>query len=259
MASVLYDVKNHVASIILNRPDSFNSFDRDMALGLQDALDNAAKDDHVRAIYLTGNGKAFSAGQDLKYILDPHVDVGLDRIVPEHFNPIVKKIYEVPKPVICGVNGVAAGAGANIALMCDITLATESARFIQAFSGIGLVPDSGGTYALPRLVGFQKGIALALLGDTVLAPEAERMGMIYKWFPDSEFAKRAFEIVQKVAIMPTKALGLTKQLFNMSLTNSFEEQLELEAKYQVIAALSDDYKEGVQAFVEKRQPNFNGK
>jgi len=260
MSSILFEQIEGVAKITLNRPDSFNSFDREMAFRLQDLLDQCKDDDSIRAVYLTGNGKAFCAGQDIKFLLDPaNADIGLNRIVPEHYNPIVTKIYGLPKPVVCGVNGVAAGAGANIALVCDVTLATESASFIQAFSKIGLIPDSGGTYALPRLVGFQKAIALAMLGDKVGAAEAERLGMIYKYFPDDSFEESAFAIAKKLSQMPTKALAYTKELFNRSLTNSFEEQLQLEGVYQALAGASEDYKEGINAFVEKRKPVFKGK
>ena len=176
----------------------------------------------------------------------------------KHYNPIITRIYNLPKPVVCAVNGVAAGAGANLALICDVTLATESASFIQAFSKIGLIPDSGGTYALPRLVGFQKAIALCMLGDKVGAAEAERMGMIYKWFPDDTFADSSFSIAKKLSKMPTKGLAYTKELFNRALTNGMEEQLALEAVYQTMAGNTADYKEGIAAFVEKRKPEFKG-
>lgn len=258
MSSILFEKIDAVAKITLNRPDSFNSFTREMALRMQDLLDQCKNDTEVRAVYITGNGKAFCAGQDIKELLDPENEVGMDRIVPEHYNPIIEKILNLPKPVVCAVNGVAAGAGANLALMCDVTLATASASFIQAFTKIGLIPDSGGTYSLPRLIGFQKAIALAMLGDKVMADEAERMGMIYKYYPDDTFADDTFAIAVKLSKMPTKALAYTKELFNRSLTNSFEEQLQLEAVYQAMAGNTADYKEGISAFVEKRKPVFKG-
>lgn len=258
MSSIIFEKIGGVAKITLNRPDSYNSFTREMALSMQDILEQCKEDTSVRAVYITGNGKAFCAGQDIKELLDPNNTVGLDRIVPEHYNPIIVSILNLPKPVVCGVNGVAAGAGANLALMCDVTLATASASFIQAFSKIGLIPDSGGTYSLPRLIGFQKAIALAMLGDKVMAAEAERMGMIYKYYEDETFEEEAFAVAVKLSKMPTKALAYTKELFNRSLTNSFEEQLQLEAVYQTMAGNTADYKEGIAAFVEKRKPNFKG-
>ncbi len=258
MPSIIFEQIDAVAKITLNRPDSYNSFTREMAISLQDRLDECKDDSSIRAVYLTGNGKAFSAGQDIKELLDPENTIGLDRIVPEHYNPIIIKILNLPKPVVCGVNGVAAGAGANLALMCDVTLATESASFIQAFSKIGLIPDSGGTYSLPRLIGFQKAIALAMLGEKVMAKEAERLGMIYQYFADEEFEQKAFAVAVKLSQMPTKALAFTKELYNRSLTNSFEEQLQLEGVYQTMAGNTADYKEGIAAFVEKRKPIFKG-
>ena len=258
MSSILFEKIGFVAKITLNRPESYNSFTREMALRMQDLLDQCKEDAGIRAVYITGNGKAFCAGQDIKELLDPNNTIGLDRIVPEHYNPIIIKILNLPKPVVCAVNGVAAGAGANLALMCDVTLATKSASFIQAFSKIGLIPDSGGTYSLPRLVGFQKAIALAMLGDKVMAEEAERMGMIYKYYDDETFEADTFAVAEKLSNMPTKALAYTKELFNRSLTNSFEEQLQLEGVYQTMAGNTADYKEGIAAFVEKRKPTFKG-
>ncbi len=256
--SIIFEKIGGVGKITLNRPDSYNSFTREMALRMQDLLDQCKNDIEIRVVYITGNGKAFCAGQDIKELLDPENTIGLERIVPEHYNPIIEKILNLPKPVVCGVNGVAAGAGANLALMCDVTLATKSASFIQAFTKIGLIPDSGGTYSLPRLVGFQKAIALAMLGDKVMADEAERMGMIYKYYDDETFADDSFAVAVKLSNMPTKALAYTKELFNRSLTNSFEEQLQLEAVYQTMAGNTADYKEGIAAFVEKRKPTFKG-
>ena len=246
-----------VTIIRLNRPDKFNSFNREMALLMQDELDKAATDDTVRAIYITGEGKAFCAGQDLGEAVDPN-GPGIQKIVREHYNPIIKKIRAIEKPVVCAVNGVAAGAGANIALACDVVIAGTSASFLQAFSKIGLVPDSGGTFFLPRLIGFGKASALMMLGDKVSATDALQMGMIYKVVDDADLQTTALAIAKQLAIMPTKAIGLTKQLLNESFTNSLTQQLEQEEKLQAAAGETSDYKEGVNAFIEKRKPNFTG-
>lgn len=256
--NIQVEIKNQVAKLSLNRPEVFNSFNREMAFELQDALKDAAKNKEVRAILLTGNGKAFCAGQDLKEVTDPDLNPGFKAILEEHYNPIIQLIRETAKPVIAAVNGVAAGAGANIALACDVVVASESAAFIQAFSKIGLVPDSAGTFFLPRLIGFQKASALAMLGDKVDAQEAERLGMIYKYFPADTFADEAEKLALKMAKMPTKALALTKEALNQSLSNNLDEQLALESKFQIEAASSKDYKEGVTAFMEKRKPEFKG-
>jgi 2-(1,2-epoxy-1,2-dihydrophenyl)acetyl-CoA isomerase len=226
---------------------------------LQDILDECATDANVRAFVLTGKGKAFCAGQDLKEVTSPDLNPGFKRILEEHYNPIIQRIRNINKPVIAAVNGVAAGAGANIALACDVVIAVEHAGFIQAFSKIGLIPDSGGTFFLPRLIGFQKASALAMLGDKVTAQEAERIGMIYKYVPSEEFEETINKIAFKLAQMPTQALGMIKQLFNLSMSNDLESQLALESEYQIAAAGSEDYAEGVSAFIEKRQPKFNGK
>jgi 2-(1,2-epoxy-1,2-dihydrophenyl)acetyl-CoA isomerase len=251
-------VENLVAYVILNRPEVFNSFNREMALSLQSVLDECESNPDVRAIVLTGNGKAFCAGQDLKEVTDPELNPGFKKILEEHYNPIILKIRNLKKPVIAAVNGVAAGAGANIALACDIVVAHEKVNFIQAFSLIGLIPDSGGTYILPRLIGYQKGMALAMLGDKVSAKDAEQMGMIYRCVSQEEFEATVHKLAIKLANMPTKALGMIKTLFSASMTNSLEEQLAMESKYQIEAAQSEDYKEGVAAFIEKRKPNFKG-
>ncbi|MFY0603765.1 MAG: enoyl-CoA hydratase/isomerase family protein [Flavobacteriaceae bacterium] len=256
--SIQLKIENKVAYITLNRPEVFNSFNREMALALQDAFDTCEKNDEVRAIVLTGNGKAFCAGQDLKEVTSPELNPGFKKILEEHYNPIITRIRAIKKPVIGAINGVAAGAGANIALACDIVVADEKASFIQAFSLIGLIPDSAGTYFLPRLIGFQKASALAMLGDKVGAIEAERLGMIYKYVPSEEFEAMIDKLAKKLANMPTKALGMIKELFNKSMTNSLKEQLAMESKYQIEAAQSDDYTEGVAAFIEKRKPNFKG-
>ena len=246
-----------VLKITLNRPDKFNSFNREMALELQLALDKGAVDKTIRAIYITGEGNAFCAGQDLSEAMDAN-GPGIERIVREHYNPIILKIRNMDKPVVCGVNGVAAGAGANIALACDVVIASTSALFIQAFSKIGLIPDSGGTFFLPRLIGFGKASALMMLGDKVSANDAEKMGMIYKVVEDEKLQIEGFETAKKLADMPTKGIGFTKKLLNQSMHNPLLEQLEYEADMQVHAASTYDYNEGVSAFLEKRKPNFKG-
>ncbi len=256
--SIELKISNKVAFISLNRPDVFNSFNREMALSLQKILTDCSTDNSVRANVITGNGKAFSAGQDLKEVTDPELNPGFRKILEEHYNPIIQKIRTIEKPIIAAVNGVAAGAGANIALACDIVLASENASFIQAFSKIGLIPDSAGTFFLPRLIGFQKASALMMLGDKVSAVEAEQLGMVYKVISAESFLEEVTKIAETLAEMPTKAIGLTKRLLNQSMTNNLENQLALESDLQIEASSSNDYKEGVTAFVEKRKPNFNG-
>ncbi len=256
--SITNKIQNKVATLTLNRPEVFNSFNREMALMLQDELDACEKNRDVRAVIITGSGKAFCAGQDLKEVTTPDLNPGFKKILEEHYNPIIKRIRAIEKPIIAAVNGVAAGAGANIALACDVVVASEKASFIQAFSKIGLIPDSAGTFFLPRLIGFQKASALMMLGDKVSAEEAERLGMIYKVYSPEDFNAEVLVLAETLAQMPTKALGMTKRLLNESLTNNLEKQLDMESKLQIEAAQSNDYNEGVNAFVEKRKPNFKG-
>lgn len=256
--TIVFEIKDNIAFIALNRPDKFNAFNREMALELQRVLDECAVNNSVRVVAISSNGKAFCSGQDISELVGDNA-IGIDKILSEHYNPIVQRIRSLQKPVIAAVNGVAAGAGANIALCCDIVVATASASFIQAFSKIGLIPDSGGTFFLPRLIGFQKASALMMLGDKVSAAEAEKLGMLYKVFNDDDFEKESYHIVTTIANMPTQGLALTKQALNESMNNSFGEQLLLEDELQRKAAATDDYSEGINAFLEKRKPEFKGK
>lgn len=256
MSVVLFQIVDSVGIITLNRPDRLNAFNREMALLLQQHLD-ACIAPAVRAVYITGAGKGFSAGQDLAEVVDP-AGPGMSTILSEHYNPVVSRIRRLEKPVVAAVNGVAAGAGANIALCCDVVVAAASASFLQAFSKIGLVPDSGGTHTLPRLIGWQKASALMMLGEKISAADAERMGMIYKVIPDEQFSGESLAIATTLATMPTRGLAYTKKLLSLSFTNTLDEQLQDEDIFQQRAAQTRDYREGVNAFLEKRKPEFTG-
>jgi 2-(1,2-epoxy-1,2-dihydrophenyl)acetyl-CoA isomerase len=257
MSSIIFEIKNAVAVITLNRPEKFNSFNRETALRLQAHLDECASLHEVRCVYITGAGKAFCAGQDISELVgDDKIEI--QQILSEHYNPIVKRIRNLPKPVVCAVNGVAAGAGANIALCCDVVVAAQSASFIQAFSKIGLIPDSGGTYTLPRLIGWQRASALMMTGDKVSANDALQMGMLYKVFDDAAFETESKKIAETLAQMPTQGLALTKQALNQSFTNSWQQQLIVEDELQQAAAKTYDYNEGINAFLEKRKQIFKG-
>ncbi len=258
MEHINFTIEEGVATIQLNRPKVYNSFNRAMALEVQSALDQSAENKEVRCICLTGTGKAFSAGQDLQEIVAED-GPDLPIILQEHYNPIIERIVKIEKPIVAAINGVAAGAGANIALACDITIAKFSATFIQAFSKIGLIPDSAGTYFLPRIVGRGKAMALAMLGDKVTAEDAEKMGMIYKVVSDEMFDEEIQKVCAKLAKMPTYGLGLTKRAINQSFSNDVFQQLALEDELQTKAGMSEDYGEGVRAFLEKRKPEFKGK
>lgn len=246
-----------VCELRLNRPQVFNSFNQALALALQKALDECDTDDTVRAIVITGEGKGFCAGQDLAEATDPN-GPELQSIVRDHYNPIIRKIRAIEKPVIAAVNGVAAGAGANIAFACDLTIAAESASFIQAFSKIGLIPDSGGTFFLPRMIGTQKALALMMTADKLSATEAEAMNMIYKVVPDADFPAEVTKLARRLAAMPTKGLGLTKRAVNLGLNNTLDQQLDVEEALQTEAGKTYDFNEGVNAFLEKRNPEFKG-
>ena len=229
-----------------------------MAAALQGALDDAAVDETVRCVVLTGVGKAFCAGQDLKEVTAEDAPP-LEDIVGGSYNTTVRKMRALPKPIIAAVNGVAAGAGANLALAADLCVAASSARFIQAFSKIGLIPDSGGTWMLPRLVGLQRATALAYFGTPVGAEEAAAMGMIHRAIADDEFTAEVASMAKQLAAMPTRGLALTKAAFEQGFEQGLSAQLDTEMELQRAASRTEDYKEGVAAFLEKRHPNFHGR
>jgi len=261
MEPILTSVTDGVMIITLNRPDVLNSMNAAMAEALLAAFARAASDAAVRSVLLTGAGRAFCAGQDLGEVLPaagaPMPDLG--EVVQRQYNPVIRAIRTLEKPVVCCVNGVAAGAGANMAFACDITLAAEEATFIQSFSKIGLIPDSGGTYLLPRLVGLQRAAALTMLGDKLPAMKAKEWGLIYDVVPGAALFDVVMGYAKRLAEMPTRGLGLTKRGFNAGLGNDLESQLAFEEGLQREAGGTEDYAEGVRAFVEKRKPAFRGR
>ena len=250
-----------VLKLTLDRPEVLNSFNARMAAELSAALELAARDAAVRAVLLTGIGRAFCAGQDLAEVMPdpdgPAADLG--DVVARQYNPIVRAIRSTEKPFVCAVNGVAAGAGANIAFACDLVVAAEGATFVQSFSKIGLVPDSGGTWTLPRLVGLQRATWLAMLGEKIDANRAKDWGLIFDVVPAATLSDTTFDLARRLAAMPTRALGLIKRGFNAGATNDLEAQLALEVELQREAGRTEDYAEGVRAFVEKRKPRFQGR
>jgi len=252
------DLSQGVKTLTFNRPEVFNSFNQEMGRAFQTALDDASSDDRVRCVVITGNGRAFCAGQDLKEVTSK-ASPGFKVIVEETYNRSIRRICDMEKPVIAAVNGVAAGAGANIALACDFVVAKESAKFIQAFANIGLIPDSGGTYWLPRLVGMARAKALTMLGMPLAAEEAQNLGLIHQAVADDEWESAVEALANKLANMPTLGLGLTKRALHASASNSLYEQLALELDLQFQAAESEDYAEGVSAFLDKRTAKFTGK
>lgn len=258
---ILFTIEQGVATLTLNRPAQLNSFNAQMHQEVREALKQVRQSPEVRCLLITGNGRGFCAGQDLS---DRNVAPGaampdLGESIEKNYNPLIRTLRDLPMPVVCAVNGVAAGAGANIALACDITLAARSASFIQAFCKIGLVPDSGGTWTLPRAVGMARAKALALLGDKLSAEQAEQWGMIWRCVDDEALQDEALKLARHLAAQPTYGLALIKRSLNASLNNSFDEQLELERDLQRLAGRSEDYREGVGAFMEKRTPSFKGR
>ena len=258
MKLLIEETIGSVLKITINRSKVFNSFNTLLAKELQELLDFAKQSNSIRAVLITGKGKAFSTGQDITELIDPN-GPDLSNILSENFNPIVKKIRGLNKPVIASVNGIAAGAGANIALACDIVIASDMAQFVQIFSKIGLIPDAGGTHILPRLIGWQRATAIMMLGEPVSAHEAEKMGMIYKVVKDNELEGESLKLATKLSKMPTIALSNIKIALNKSFTNNFDQQLLVEEELQIESAQTIDFKEGITAFVKKRNAKFVGK
>lgn len=259
MSLILTDTTNQILTITLNRPEKYNSFTEPMALEMQKAL-NQAESDEVRCVLIQANGKAFSAGQDLPEVVEraKESNYELAETVRTTYNPIIRSIRKLEKPVVCAVQGTAAGAGANIAFACDIVIAAKEAVFVQAFSKIGLIPDSGGTFYLPRLAGLARTNAMYLLDEKITADKAVEIGLIYKSVAGNNLDGEIDKVTTKLASLPTKGFGLYKRCVNQTFENTLDQQLSLEADLQSVAGNSDDYKEGVSAFLEKRKPEYHG-
>jgi 2-(1,2-epoxy-1,2-dihydrophenyl)acetyl-CoA isomerase len=260
MSSILVELHDGVLQITLNRPDVLNSLNRPMAAELQAALGRAASDPQVRAVLLTGAGRGFCAGQDLQEALPtdggPMPDIS--EIVRASYNPVIKAIRTIEKPVICAVNGVAAGAGANLAFACDLTIAAEEANFVESFSKLGLIPDTSGTFFVPRLAGPQRATGMFFLAEKLPALKAKEWGLIWDVVPLSHLMETAMHLAKSLATQATRGFGLTKRAMNASWANSLEQQLEVEAQCMQEAGRTQDYEEGVRAFLEKRKPEYRG-
>ncbi|MDV7448831.1 2-(1,2-epoxy-1,2-dihydrophenyl)acetyl-CoA isomerase PaaG [Acinetobacter baumannii] len=259
--NIIAEEKNGVGYLTFNRPKALNSFNIDMHREVAEVLNQWTKNPEVRCVVISGEGRGFCAGQDLgDRVVDPNAEApDLGYSIETYYNPLIKTIVNMPKPVICAVNGVAAGAGANIALACDLVIAAKSANFVQAFCRLGLVPDSAGTWFLPRAVGHARAMGLTLLGDKLPAETAKEWGMIWDVVEDAELKAKVTELAERLAKQPTFGLSLIKKAIHQSSNNTFDEQVLLERDLQRIAGRSEDYREGVQAFMNKREPNFKGR